>query len=121
MPKCSIHSVAVSIVDGRAHGCNGFGGDVELSDFAIHRGIEHHIAALGLLGVEATNQGNAGKTAAAEIGQDREQLSCLGGVGEQQGHVVGINDLHVSMQGVHLVEEDGREPNRKSWPRFCGT
>ena len=76
---------------------------------AVDRAIKHHIAAGGEAGVHAAHQGHAGGAAALEVGKDRQQLVGFAAVGEQQGNVFRIDNAQVAVEGIHRVEEHGRE------------
>ena len=90
---------------GRACG----GGQVEGADLAVDRAIKHHIAAAGEAGVHAAHQGHAGGAVGLEVGKDRQQLVGFAAVGEQQGSVFRIDNAQVAVEGIHRVEQHGRE------------
>ena len=87
----------------------GGGSQVQRANLPIHRAIQHHVAPLSQAGLQAPHQGDQGRAAAAQVGQDRQQLFGFTAVGEQQGDVVGSHDAEIAVQGIDRIEKYGRK------------
>ena len=100
------------IPDRHRYGGAGGGGEVERAYLPVHRAVEHHVAAARQARLHPAHQGDAGRAAALQVGQDLQQFLGLAAVGEQQGDVVGGHHAQVAVQGVEGIEVDGHQANR---------
>ena len=100
------------ITNRHGHGRAGGRRQVEGAHLTIHGSIQHHLGPLGQAGLRPPCKGNAGTAAAMQMGQQRQQLTALATIREQQHHIVRPHDPEIPMQGIEGIEVEGHQANR---------